>query len=133
MKKTRGNKCEGAYLLYSCISHAPWSYTKKCILSQAFLKEVNSNIKGYLAHFSAHARKIKKIHPEKMSYIAGKWNFLALVLNNLLCFVKRKLFSYFRKQKLRKIFFYISENGKPKKVFIFQETELFLYFRKGIL
>ena len=40
-----------------------------------------------------------------MSYIFGKWNFLALVLRN---------FQYFRKRK--------PQNGNPKKRLIFQEV-----------
>ena len=40
-----------------------------------------------------------------MSYIFGKWNFLALVLRN---------FQYFRKRE--------PQNGNPKKCLIFQEV-----------
>ena len=63
---------------------------------------------------------------QKISHAQGKWNFLILILKNFLYFLKRKLFSYFRKRKT------------PKKFLIFQETELshisgketFLYFGK---
>ena len=52
----------------------------------------------------------KKIYPEKISYI--------LILKNLLYFLKRKLYLYFRKPKLRKNFLY------------FLKRKLFLYFKK---
>ena len=79
---------------------------------------IRSILQGYLVHFSTQTRKIKKIHLQKISYISGKWNFLALILKNFSYFLKRKLFSYFRKQKPRKNFLY------------FLKRKLFLYFQK---
>ena len=50
--------------------------------------------------FSPSSKKLfKKIHPWKIPYISGKWNFLALMLRNLLYFLKRKLFLYSWKRK----------------------------------
>ena len=76
----------------------------------------------------------KKVRPEKISYLLGKWNFLTPILKNVLYFFKRKLFLYFGKRKPRKIS-NISGNGtflyfsKPKP----PPQKNFLYFRKGIL
>ena len=133
---------------------------------------IRSILQGYLVHFSTQTRKIKKIHRQKISYISGKWNFLALILKNFSYFLKRTLFLYFRKtetpkkslifsQKKAVLIFpetetlkiflmfletelsYISGNGNPKKLLIFQEVNFqarknkknlpqksFLYFRK---
>ena len=69
---------------------------------------------------SPNSKKIKKIHPEKNSYISREWNFLAGELKNSLYFKKQNFLAlilrslYFLKRKL----FYISGN------------ETFLYFRK---
>ena len=49
-------------------------------------------------HVLAHARKIKKIYAEKISYASGNGNYK----KDLLHFLKRKLFLYFRKQERRK-------------------------------
>ena len=59
----------------------------------------------------------KKIYPEKI-YFRGKLSFLVLILKIILYFLKRKLFSYFRKQKAQKNFLY------------FLKRKLFLYFPK---
>ena len=69
-------------------------------------------------HFSIQAWK-KKSNPVKVSYISGKWNFLTLVLKNVLHFLKRKLFLYFRKQNLKKLLIF----SKEKAFLIFQKTE----------
>ena len=45
-------------------------------------------------HFSVQVQKVKKVHPEKISY--------APILKNFLYFLKRKLFLYFSKEKPRK-------------------------------
>ena len=63
----------------------------------------------------------KKIHRKKISFASGKWNFLTLILKNFLYFLERKLFLYFAKRKPRKNP-YISGNGNPKKLRIFQEV-----------
>ena len=44
-------------------------------------------------------KKQKNIHPEKNSVYSWKRNFLALILKKSLCFLKRKLFLYFLKEK----------------------------------
>ena len=51
---------------------------------------------------SSSSKYKKKIHPKKSSYILlyfGKWNFLTPILRNISYFLKRKIFSYFGKQK----------------------------------
>ena len=91
-------------------------------------------------HFSAQARKIKKIHSEEISYIPGKWNILSLILKNFLYFFKRKLLLYFRKLKPRKdslyflqeSFSFVSKNGNPELIFfIFQKRKLSYISRNG--
>ena len=106
---------------------------------------ISSAIQRHLTHFSAQAQRIKKIHPEKISY--------TLILKNLFYFLRRKLFSYFRKpqkdflyclkrklllyfgkRKPRKNYLDISKRNSPslkkekmpalKKLFTFRETEL---------
>ena len=75
------------------------------------------------AHFKPNLEK-KRNYSKKRSYISlyfGKWNFLALILKNFLYFLKRNLFLYFGKRKLRKIP-YISGNGNPEKFLIFQQV-----------
>ena len=98
---------------------------------------IRSILQGYLVHFSTQTRKIKKIHLQKISYISGKWNFLALILKNFSYFLKRKLFSYFRKQKPEKISYifskescsYISRNRNPENISYVSGNGTFLYFR----
>ena len=47
-------------------------------------------------HLESKIKKTKKFHPEKNSYISGKWNFLALRLTNFIYF-QRNDFLYFGK------------------------------------
>ena len=68
--------------------------------------------------FHSQAQKIKKTHPERNYLFFRKWNFLVIILCSFLYFLKRKLF-------------YILENKKPEKCFVFQETEL-SYISGGI-
>ena len=78
-----------------------------------------------MAHFSAYARKIKKIYHEKVSYIPEKWNFLALILKNFLHFL------IFQKTESPQKFLIVS---RKKAFLIFPETETskkFLHFKKG--
>ena len=73
----------------------------------------------------------------KKPLIFWEINFLALILRNFLYFLKRKLFLFFRKRNFLKF----QDTETPKKIFIFQETELFyisgngtfLYFRKRLI
>ena len=67
-------------------------------------------------HFLIPSSK-KENPPKKISYTLGKWNFLALILRNFLYFLKRN-------GNPEKNFFYFKK-GNPKKLFIFQEIELF--------
>ena len=77
-------------------------------MSYTFSKESFPYISGNgTLHFSALAQKIKKLHPEKTSYISGNRNL-------------EKISYIFLKESLS----YISGNGNPEKFFIFQETEL---------
>ena len=55
-------------------------------------------------------KKIKTIRPEKNSLYFRKWNFLALILKNLLHFF------IFQEKGTRKKISYISDNGNPKRV-----------------
>ena len=67
----------------------------KCYLS--FMPKIGITCPKF---FSPSSKKLfKKIHPWKIPYISGKWNFLALMLRNLLYFLKRKLFLYSWKRK----------------------------------
>ena len=59
---------------------------------------------------------------KKTSCIFGKWDFLALMLRNILYFLKKKLSLYFRKRKHRNGTFSYFRNKNPKKLFIFQEV-----------
>ena len=72
-------------------------------------KLYNTELPGAL--FSIQARKIKKIHPEKISYIPGKCNFLTLILRNFLYFLKRKLFLYLGKGNPEKTSYNFSKEG----------------------
>ena len=72
--------------------------------------------------------KNKKIHPDKISYILGKWNFLTL--KNFLHFLKRKLLLYFREWKPRKKFLYFGKQKPPIKTLYFLKKKAFLSFRK---
>ena len=59
---------------------------------------------------SKFKKKIKTIRPEKNSLYFRKWNFLALILKNLLHFF------IFQEKETRKKISYISGNGNPKRV-----------------
>ena len=63
--------------------------------------------------FSARALKTKEINPMKIYYTSGNGNFE----KNLLYFVKRKLFLYFRKRKPRKKSLYF----RKRNFLIFRE------------
>ena len=100
-----------------------------------------SGFKSHLAHFLAQVQTNKKIHNPKNSSYFGKWNFLTLILKNLLYFVKRKLFLHFLEKSFSyilsiKSFSYIfsnegllffTPNSKNKRN---PPRENFLYFRK---
>ena len=47
--------------------------------------------------FQPKLEKTKKVHPEQNSLYFRKWIFLILGLRNILYFLTRKLFLYFRK------------------------------------
>ena len=96
---------------------------------------IRSILQDYLVHFSTQARKIDL---QKISYISGKWNFLALILKNFSYFLKRTLFLYFRKtetpKKISYIFSkescsYISRNRNPENISYVSGNGTFLYFR----
>ena len=75
--------------------------------------------------FSPSSKNKRKIHPKKRFLYFSKWNFLALILKNLLYFFKRKLFLYFR--KWNPVLFSPGSKTKkkstPRKILIFQETK----------
>ena len=100
-------------------------------------------------HFLSPSSKNKKNPARKNSLYFRKWTFVALILKKTFIFFKRKLFLYFL--KWNPVLF--SPGSKNKKTFrpekilmlckkmglsdsnikeflIFQETEIFLYFRK---
>ena len=57
------------------------------------------------------------------SYIYGRWNFLALILRNLLYFISKKSFLYILGNGNPKTeLSYISGNGNSKNLPIFQEV-----------
>ena len=59
-----------------------------------------------------------------------KWNFVALIFKNFLYFLKKETFLIFREMETPKNFLifqktelsYISRNGNPQKLLIFQEV-----------
>ena len=68
-------------------------------ISYIFSKESFSYISGNeILHFSAQALRIKKIHPDKISYASGNGD----VKKTSYIFVKRKFFLYFGKREPRK-------------------------------
>ena len=98
---------------------------------------IRSILQDYLVHFSTQAWKIDL---QKISYISGKWNFLALILKNFSYFLKRTLFLYFRKTETPKKSLIFSqkravlifpETESLKKLLMFQETELSYISGKG--
>ena len=62
------------------------------IISKEYFSYIFSN---ETLHFSPQARKIKETHPEKKFFYSRKRK----LRKNLLCFLKRKIFLYFRKRK----------------------------------
>ena len=107
------------------------------LLTNSFCERVSTLVVWYRATwciFQSNFKNLEKIHSEKVSYIPGKWNFLALILKfpqkkAFLYFGKRKprkekLSLYFGKRKPRKTSLHYRER-KPKrkrKRFIFQES-----------
>ena len=77
-------------LVFSYISRNE-TFSKKNLYSE----KCNLLASSYLVHFLSPNSKNKKNPPEKNSLYLGKWNFLALILRNLLYFLKRNLFLYF--------------------------------------
>ena len=78
-------------------------------------EDKSSKIKGYLAHFSSQARKMKKIHSEKISYIFSKVSliFLEMELSRLRL---KEFLIFFQKYVLyfgKLIQTYVSGNGTP--------------------
>ena len=103
------------------------------------LQFVSSDRWKYIANFLCPSSKNKKIHPEKIFYTPGKWNFLTLILKDFLYFLKKNLFLYFKKWKTPKeipytfskeSFSYISESGNPKKDFLYFRKQNFLIFQE---
>ena len=89
------------------------------------------------ALFSPSQKKQKKIRPEKNFLYFRKLNFLNLRSKNLLYFLKRKLFFYFRKWNaalsgLRYKNFSLKKFTKitARKNIYFLKRKLFLYFLK---
>ena len=85
------------------------------------IEDVSSIFKGNLGHFLAQARKIKRKHSEKISYIFSKKVFLisremelsSPMIRKILKFSQIKSFLIFRQMELL------------KKLLIFREMELF--------
>ena len=80
--------------------------------------------------FSPSSKNIKT-PPKKISYTPGKWNFLTLIFKTFQYFLKRKLFLYFREQKLQQKFLTFWERETLKKFLIFHGTELSYISRNG--
>ena len=80
------------------------------------------------------AQKIKKVHPKKTPFCFENWNFLALILKNLLYSTKMEFSSSDNKQIVifsqKKAFHIFQKMGTPKKLFFSLKIKLFLHFWK---
>ena len=93
-------------------------------------------------HFLRPSSKNKKNQARKKSLYFRKWNFVALILKKKLLYFSKESFSYISAQARK-----IKKHSAPRKFLmlrkkmglsdsnikeflIFQETEIFLYFRK---
>ena len=93
-------------------------------------------------HFLSPSSKNKKNQARKNSLYFRKWNFVALILKKKLLNFSKESFSYIsaQAQKIkkhsapRKFLMLCKKMGLSdsniKEFLIFQETEIFLYFRK---
>ena len=84
----------------------------------------SSILQGYLTHFSAQARKIKKSNPKKIPYISGNGTFQSAPTKRK----PRKNSYIFSKESTS----YVSRNGNLKKIPYISRNGTFSYFRKGI-
>ena len=94
------------------------------LLTSSFYERVSTLVVWYRATWCILQPKFKnleKIYSEKVSYIPGKWNFLALILK----FSQKKAVLIFRKTETQKkeAFLIFRETETTKNFFTFQETE----------
>ena len=94
------------------------------LLTNSFCERVSTLVVWYRATwciFQSKFKNLEKIHSEKVSYIPGKWNFLALILK----FSQKKAVLIFRKTETQKreAFLIFREIETTKNFHILQGTE----------